>query len=144
VQAADHFQSAVRQSFLLEAEEHPCCKSLRSNAELVVRESPASKEVNMEAELSTSLEAVIRQPVSFRNVTPGLEPICYREVQLRVSTLLHAIIDVFTQSAECTGSECKSMGLQKIPLLLGSANNNGCTLVCTERDNPEEAPNPNG
>jgi hypothetical protein len=40
-----------------------CCKSLHSNAKLVVRKSPTSKDVNMEAEGSTALEAVIRQPV---------------------------------------------------------------------------------
>jgi hypothetical protein len=56
----------VRQSPLgeaSEAEEPHCFKSLRNNAELVVRESPASKDVNMEAERTTVLEAVTRQPV---------------------------------------------------------------------------------
>jgi hypothetical protein len=36
---------------------------LRSNAELVVRQSPSGKDVNTEAEEATALEAVIRQPV---------------------------------------------------------------------------------
>jgi hypothetical protein len=39
-------------------------KSLRSNAELVVRQSPASKDVNAEAEKATVWEAVTRQPVN--------------------------------------------------------------------------------
>jgi hypothetical protein len=40
-----------------------CCKSLRSNAGLIVRQSPASKDVSTKAEEATSSEAVIRQPV---------------------------------------------------------------------------------
>jgi hypothetical protein len=40
-----------------------CFKSVCSNAELVGRESSASKDVNMEAEEAAALEAVIRQPV---------------------------------------------------------------------------------
>jgi hypothetical protein len=54
----------VRQSSLVkrqEAEKPRCCKSLRSNAELVVRESPASKGVNTEAQKATSLEAAGRR-----------------------------------------------------------------------------------
>jgi hypothetical protein len=47
----------------LEARSLYFCKSLRSNAELVVRESAASKYLNTEAEDSTGLEAVPRQPV---------------------------------------------------------------------------------
>jgi hypothetical protein len=38
-------------------------KSLRTNAELVVRQSPASKDVNTEAVEAMALEAVIRQPM---------------------------------------------------------------------------------
>jgi hypothetical protein len=50
---ADQFESEalVRQSPLVEeweAEESHYCKSLRSNAELVLRQSPASKDVNTE------------------------------------------------------------------------------------------------
>jgi hypothetical protein len=48
---------------LAEAWNPRCCKPLRSNAELVVRESLASKDVKTEAEEVTVLEAVIRQPV---------------------------------------------------------------------------------
>jgi hypothetical protein len=44
-------------------EEPHCCKSLRSNAELVVKQSMASKDVNTEVEEATSLEAVTRQPM---------------------------------------------------------------------------------
>jgi hypothetical protein len=40
-----------------------CFKPLRSNAELVVRQSSVSKDVNTEAEQATALEAVTRQPV---------------------------------------------------------------------------------
>jgi hypothetical protein len=40
-----------------------CCKSLRSNTELVVRQSLASKDVNTEGEEVTALKAVTRQPV---------------------------------------------------------------------------------
>jgi hypothetical protein len=40
-----------------------CCKPLRSNAELVVIQSPANKDVNTEAEEVTALEAVTTQPV---------------------------------------------------------------------------------
>jgi hypothetical protein len=39
------------------------CKSMHSNAELVVRQSLASKDVNTETEEVTVLEAVTRQPV---------------------------------------------------------------------------------
>jgi hypothetical protein len=39
------------------------CKSLRSNAKLVVRQSQASMNVNTKAEEATALEAVTRQPV---------------------------------------------------------------------------------
>jgi hypothetical protein len=41
-----------------------------------------------------------------------LEPISYRGALL--STLLHAIVYVFTQSAECTGTDCKWNGITKI------------------------------
>jgi hypothetical protein len=37
-----------------------CCKSLRSNADLVVSQWPTSKDVNMEAEEATLLEALPR------------------------------------------------------------------------------------
>jgi hypothetical protein len=40
--------------------EPDCYKSLRSNAELVVRQSPASKDMNMEAKEATALETVTR------------------------------------------------------------------------------------
>jgi hypothetical protein len=38
-------------------------KSLRSNVELLVNQSPAINDVNTEAEGATALEAVTRQPV---------------------------------------------------------------------------------
>jgi hypothetical protein len=40
-----------------------CCKSFRSNAELVGRELLASKDMNMETEEATTLEAFIKKPV---------------------------------------------------------------------------------
>jgi hypothetical protein len=40
-----------------------CFKSLRSNAELFVRQSPASKEMYTEADETTKYEVIIRQPV---------------------------------------------------------------------------------
>jgi hypothetical protein len=40
-----------------------CCKPLSSNAELLVRQSSASKDVNTEAEEAAGLEAVTRQAV---------------------------------------------------------------------------------
>jgi hypothetical protein len=40
-----------------------CCKPLRGNAELVVRQSPACEDMNTEADESTALENVTRQPV---------------------------------------------------------------------------------
>jgi hypothetical protein len=43
------------------AEELHCFKSLRSKAELVMRESPNSKDTNTEVKEATVLEAVIRQ-----------------------------------------------------------------------------------
>jgi hypothetical protein len=46
-----------------EAEEPHCRKSLLSNAELVVRHSPAINEVSTEAEEAMAWEAVTRQPV---------------------------------------------------------------------------------
>jgi hypothetical protein len=49
-----------------EEKEPHYCKSLRSNAELVVRQSPASKDVNTETEEVTVWEAVTRQPVKTR------------------------------------------------------------------------------
>jgi hypothetical protein len=48
---------------MVEAGEAHCCKSLRNNTELVVRQSPAIQDVNTEAEVSTELEAVTRQPL---------------------------------------------------------------------------------
>jgi hypothetical protein len=39
------------------------CKSLHSNTKLVVRPSPASKDVTTGTEEATALEAVTRQPV---------------------------------------------------------------------------------
>jgi hypothetical protein len=54
----------VRQSSLAEeweSEEPQRCDSLRSNVELVVRHSPATMDVNTEAEEATGLEAVTRQ-----------------------------------------------------------------------------------
>jgi hypothetical protein len=45
-----------------------CFKSLRSNAELVVKLSPASKDVNTEAEEAMALEAVTRQPVKTQQI----------------------------------------------------------------------------
>jgi hypothetical protein len=42
---------------------------------------------------------------AFPNVTSGLEPISYTGVLL--STLLHATVYVFTQFAECAGTDCK-------------------------------------
>jgi hypothetical protein len=47
-------------------EESPLFMSLPSNAELVVRESPASKDVNTEVKEAAALEAVTRQPVKTR------------------------------------------------------------------------------
>jgi hypothetical protein len=44
------------------------CKPLRSNAELVVRQSPAIKDMSMEDEEATSLEAVTRKPVRTQRV----------------------------------------------------------------------------
>jgi hypothetical protein len=41
----------------------------------------------------------------FPKATRGLEPISYREALL--SSLLYAIVYIFTQSAECTGIDCK-------------------------------------
>jgi hypothetical protein len=38
-----------------------CCKSLRSNGELVARESPSSKDGNTEAEKAALTKAVGRQ-----------------------------------------------------------------------------------
>jgi hypothetical protein len=57
--------SAVRiwRQALLRLLQTVALKPLRSKVELVVRQSPASKDVNMEAEEATSLEADIRQPV---------------------------------------------------------------------------------
>jgi hypothetical protein len=52
--------------------------------------------------------------MSFPNATRGLEPISYRGVLL--STLLHAIVYVFTQFAKCTGTDCKYIFL--IPFYL--------------------------
>jgi hypothetical protein len=43
------------------------------------------------------------------NATRGLEPISYRGALL--STLLHATVYVFTQFAECTGTDCKQNGI---------------------------------
>jgi hypothetical protein len=45
--------------------------------------------------------------VQFVSLIPnrGLEPISYRGELL--STLLHATVYVFTQFAECTGTDCK-------------------------------------
>jgi hypothetical protein len=43
--------------------------------------------------------------VSFPKVTRGLEPISYKGALL--SSLLHATVLVFTQFAECTGTDCK-------------------------------------
>jgi hypothetical protein len=57
--------------------------------------------------------------VSFPKVTSGLEPISYRGALLStllhaisyrealLSTLLHATIRVYTQFAECSGTDCK-------------------------------------
>lgn len=45
-----------------------CFKFLRINAELVVRESPASKDLIAEAEGATELEAVTRQPVNTEQI----------------------------------------------------------------------------
>jgi hypothetical protein len=42
----------------------PIVNPLCSNAELVVRQLPASKDMNMEAEEATVLEAIIRQPTN--------------------------------------------------------------------------------
>jgi hypothetical protein len=47
-------------------EEPHCCKSLRSNTELIVEESQASTDVNMEAEEVTPLETLARQPMKIR------------------------------------------------------------------------------
>jgi hypothetical protein len=49
--------------------------------------------------------------ILFPKATRGLEPISYRGTLL--STLLHAIVYVFTQFAECTSTN--KMGLQKKP-----------------------------
>jgi hypothetical protein len=43
--------------------------------------------------------------VLFRIAARGLESISYRGVLL--STLLHATVYIFTQFAECTGTDCK-------------------------------------
>jgi hypothetical protein len=43
--------------------------------------------------------------------TRGREPISYRGALL--STLLHATVYVFIQSAECTGTDCKWNGIKK-------------------------------
>jgi aminoglycoside phosphotransferase (APT) family kinase protein len=43
-------------------------KSLRSNAELIVRQSPVSNDVKKEAKEATALEAVTRQPVKTQQV----------------------------------------------------------------------------
>jgi hypothetical protein len=59
----------VKQSPLVEAwevVEPPCYKSLCSNAELVVKQSAASKDVNMAAEEAMSLEAFTGQPVKIQ------------------------------------------------------------------------------
>jgi hypothetical protein len=67
---------AVRQSHLVksrEVEEPHCCKPLHSNAELVVRQSPASKDMNTEAEEATALETVTRrQTVNTQQVEKSL------------------------------------------------------------------------
>jgi hypothetical protein len=42
--------------------------SLRSSAEIVVRQSPASEDVNTEAEVSTALEAITRQSMKTQQV----------------------------------------------------------------------------
>jgi hypothetical protein len=43
-----------------------CCKSLRSNAELGARTSPASKDVTTGAEEATAWEAVTSQPLKIQ------------------------------------------------------------------------------
>jgi hypothetical protein len=53
-------KAIVQQWPLLEARmmrQHHCRRSLHSNVDLVVRQSPVSKEMNTEAEEATSLEA---------------------------------------------------------------------------------------
>jgi hypothetical protein len=40
-----------------------CFKPLRSNAELVVRQPPTRKDVNTEAEESTAVKVITKQPV---------------------------------------------------------------------------------
>jgi hypothetical protein len=48
----------------------------------------------------------------FPEATTGPEPISYRGAPL--STLLHVTEYVFTQFAECTGTDCKQNGFTKI------------------------------
>jgi hypothetical protein len=64
------------------------CKSVRRNPELVVRQSPVSKNVNTEAEEATVLEAVIRQPVKTQHTG---EDLVHAVVNCRVRELATAL-----------------------------------------------------